>query len=119
MIVASFLVKDLIFNLQMGEEKFMQFLVDGDLAANNGGWQWSASSGMDPKPLRIFNPFTQTKKFDPICEYIRFWVPELSKIPDSEILNGEISQIGSISYPQPIVNHNIQQRLFKSLYAEI
>ena len=119
MIVASFLVKDLICNWQMGEKKFMQFLVDGDLAANNGGWQWSASSGMDPKPLRIFNPFIQTKKFDPICEYIRFWVPELSKIPDSEILNGEISQIGSISYPQPIVNHNIQQRLFKSLYAEI
>ena len=58
----------------MGEKKFMEMLVDGDLAANNGGWQWSASSGMDPKPLRIFNPYTQAKKFDPICEYIKYWI---------------------------------------------
>ena len=119
MIVASFLVKDLICNWQMGEKKFLELLVDGDLAANNGGWQWSASSGMDPKPLRIFNPYTQTKKFDPLCEYIKFWVPELSKIPNSQIINGDITSIESISYPKPLINHNIQQRFFKSLYAEI
>ena len=119
MIVAPFLVKDLICNWQMGEQKFMEILVDGDIAANNGGWQWSASSGMDPKPLRIFNPYTQAKKFDPICEYIKFWIPELSKVPNSEILNGEISNLEKNNYSRPIVNHNTQQRFFKSLYAEI
>ncbi len=119
MIVASFLVKDLICSWQKGEEKFMEILVDGDLAANNGGWQWSASSGMDPKPLRIFNPYTQAKKFDPICKYIKFWIPELSKVSNSDLLNGEISNLEKNNYSSPIVNHNIQQRLFKSLYAEI
>jgi len=103
----------------MGEKKFMETLVDGDLAANNGGWQWSASSGMDPKPLRIFNPYTQAKKFDPICEYIKYWIPELSKVSNSELLNGEISNLEKNNYSSPIVNHNIQQRLFKSIYAEI
>ena len=119
MIVASFLVKDLICNWQMGEKKFMEILVDGDLAANNGGWQWSASSGMDPKPIRIFNPYTQAKKFDPICEYVKFWIPELSIISNADLLNGELSNLEKNNYPSPIVNHNIQQRLFKSLYAEI
>ena len=119
MIVASFLVKDLICNWQMGEKKFMELLVDGDLAANNGGWQWSASSGMDPKPLRIFNPYTQTKKFDPLCEYIKYWIPELSKVNNKDIVNGEVSDIERKNYPRPIIKHNIQQRLFKTLYAEI
>jgi len=119
MIVASFLVKDLICNWQLGEEIFMKFLVDGDLAANNGGWQWSASSGMDPKPLRIFNPYTQTKKFDPLCSYIKYWIPELKNISNSDILSGEIPQLESNNYPTPIVKHNIQQRIFKTLYAEI
>ena len=119
MIVASFLVQDLICNWQMGEEKFMKVLVDGDLAANNGGWQWSASSGMDPKPLRIFNPYTQTKKFDPICKYIKFWIPELSKVSNADILNGEISNLEQNNYSGALVNHNTQQRLFKDLYAQI
>ena len=119
MIVASFLVKDLICNWQMGEKKFMEILVDGDVAANNGGWQWSASSGMDPKPLRIFNPHTQAKKFDPICKYIKFWIPELSKVSNSDLLSGEISNLELNNYSRPIISHNIQQRLFKSLYAEI
>ena len=71
MIVASFLVKDLICDWKLGEKYFMNLLVDGDLAANNGGWQWSASSGMDTKPLRIFNPYTQSIKFDSLCKYIK------------------------------------------------
>ena len=119
MIVASFLVKDLICNWQMGEEKFMELLVDGDLAANNGGWQWSASSGMDPKPLRIFNPHTQTIKFDPLCKYIKYWIPELLNVPNEEIIKGEITKLNCLNYPSPIVKHNIQQRLFKTIYAEI
>ncbi len=119
MIVASFLVKDLICDWKLGEKKFMELLVDGDIAANNGGWQWSASSGMDPKPLRIFNPYTQTKKFDPLCKYIKFWIPELSGINNSQIINGDISQPEKINYPSPIVSHNVQQRIFKALYADI
>ena len=119
MIVASFLVKDLICNWQMGEKKFMQVLIDGDLAANNGGWQWSSSSGMDPKPLRIFNPYTQTKKFDPLCRYIKYWVPELNEISNTDIISGEIPKLERRNYPAPIVKHNIQQRIFKTLYAEI
>ncbi len=119
MIVASFLVKDLICDWKMGEKKFMECLVDGDLAANNGGWQWSASSGMDPKPLRIFNPYTQTQKFDPLCEYIKYWVPELKNVSNTDIIRGEISRLESNNYPVPIIKHNIQQRIFKALYAEI
>jgi deoxyribodipyrimidine photo-lyase len=88
MIVASFLVKDLICDWRWGERAFMQRLVDGDLAANNGGWQWSASSGMDPKPLRIFNPGTQAKKFDPQAEYIRHWLPELARVSSADLISG-------------------------------
>ncbi|HEY9821955.1 MAG TPA: deoxyribodipyrimidine photo-lyase, partial [Candidatus Sericytochromatia bacterium] len=77
MIVASFLTKDLLIDPRLGEKYFMQNLYDWDLSANNGGWQWSASSGMDPKPVRIFNPASQAKKFDPEGEYIREWLPEL------------------------------------------
>ena len=119
MIVASFLVKDLICDWKLGEKKFMELLVDGDLAANNGGWQWSASSGMDPKPLRIFNPYTQTKKFDPLCKYIKFWIPELSRTNNADIVCGQISKIEAINYPSPIVSHNVQQRIFKTLYSNI
>jgi len=120
MIVASFLTKDLIINWQWGEKYFMQQLIDGDLSANNGGWQWSASSGMDPKPLRIFNPFTQAQKFDPKTEYIRKWVPELRLLDSPSLLSGKISPIErrSLGYPDPIVDHNQQQRRFKEIYQQ-
>jgi deoxyribodipyrimidine photo-lyase len=119
MIVASFLTKDLIINWQWGEKYFMQHLIDGDLAANNGGWQWSASSGMDPKPLRIFNPYTQAQKFDAEGEYIRAWVPELKSVDTDQILSGKILPLTRhrLGYPLPIVDHSVQQRLFKDLYA--
>ena len=68
----------------------MKSLVDGDLASNNGGWQWSASSGMDPKPMRIFNPFRQASKFDKDGIYIRKWIPELSHISTPNLLSAEI-----------------------------
>ena len=121
MIVASFLTKDLIIDWQWGEKYFMQTLVDGDLAANNGGWQWSASSGMDPKPLRIFNPYTQAQKFDREGEYIRKWVPELKSVATAEILSGKILPLTRhrLGYPLPIVEHSDQQRLFKELYASV
>ncbi len=118
MIVASFLTKDLLINPQLGEKYFMQKLIDGDLSANNGGWQWSASSGMDPKPLRIFNPASQSQKFDPEGEYIREWVPELRSVDTEYLVTGNIppSECEALDYPTPIVDHKQQQRLFKERY---
>lgn len=120
MIVASFLTKDLIINPQWGERYFMQHLIDGDLAANNGGWQWSASSGMDPKPLRIFNPASQAQKFDPEAEYIRRWLPELRSVDTPDLLAGTIAPLERrrCGYPPPIVDHQQQQQRFKQLYYE-
>ena len=119
MIVASFLVKDLICDWRWGERAFMELEVDGDLAANNGGWQWSASSGMDPKPLRIFNPATQASKFDADGDYIRRWLPELRHVNTKDLLSGEIGALERRGYPEPLVNHKKQQARFKALYATI
>ena len=120
MIVASFLTKDLIINWQWGENYFMQKLYDGDLAANNGGWQWSASSGMDPKPLRIFNPASQAQKYDPDGEYIRQWLPELSSVDTKDLVTGKISsdECSSCGYPEPIVDHKKRQQEFKQRYQQ-
>ena len=120
MIVASFLTKDLIVDWRWGEKYFMQKLFDGDLSANNGGWQWSASSGMDPKPLRIFNPASQAKKFDPDAEYIREWLPELRSVDTEYLVSGKIppEECDRTGYPQPIVDHKVQQRKFKQLYKQ-
>jgi deoxyribodipyrimidine photo-lyase len=119
MIVASFLTKDLILDWRLGEKYFMQHLVDGDLSANNGGWQWSASSGMDPKPLRIFNPASQAQKFDAHAEYIRQWLPELRSVDTADLVSGAISRSACdrAGYPQPIVDHSKQQRQFKERYT--
>ena len=119
MVVASYLVKDLICDWRWGESAFMARLVDGDLAANNGGWQWSASSGMDPKPLRIFNPATQASKFDPDATYIRTWLPELRHVATRDLLSGEIAPLERRGYPAPIVSHKQQQARFKALYAAL
>ncbi|TCD68221.1 hypothetical protein EIP91_011393 [Steccherinum ochraceum] len=81
MVTAMYLVKDLMIDWRLGEKYFMETLIDGDLASNNGGWQWSASTGVDPAPyFRIFNPYTQSQKADPTGEYIRHYVPELSQV---------------------------------------
>ena len=86
MIVASFLTKDLLVSWQWGENYFMKALLDGDLAPNNGGWQWAASTGCDPQPyFRIFNPTLQGKKFDPEGVYVRHWLPELKHVSDQKI----------------------------------
>ena len=117
MVVASFLVKDLICDWRWGETAFMQRLVDGDLAANNGGWQWSASSGMDPKPLRIFNPATQAGRFDGEASYIRTWLPELAHVATADLISGDIAPLERGDYPAPLVDHRLQQARFKVLYA--
>lgn len=120
MIVASFLTKDLLVDGRLGEKYFMQRLIDGDLSANNGGWQWSTSSGMDPKPLRIFNPASQAKKFDPEGDYIRAWLPELRSVDTAALIAGNISaaERDRYNYPPAIVDHNVQQRLFKTYYQK-
>jgi deoxyribodipyrimidine photo-lyase len=120
MIVANFLTKDLLINPQWGEKYFMQKLYDADLSANNGGWQWSASSGMDPKPLRIFNPASQAKKFDPEGEYIREWLPQLRSVDTECLISGDIPLLErcALDYPAPIVDHQQQQRQFKELYQQ-
>ncbi|KEF41323.1 MAG: deoxyribodipyrimidine photolyase [Cyanobium sp. CACIAM 14] len=119
MIVASYLVKDLIIDWRHGERAFMARLVDGDLAANNGGWQWSASSGMDPKPLRIFNPAAQAARFDPEATYIRRWLPELAHVATADLIGGEITPLERRGYPEPIVSHRQQQARFKALHASL
>lgn len=119
MIVASFLTKDLFVDYRLGEKYFMQRLYDGDLSSNNGGWQWSTSSGMDPKPLRIFNPASQTKKFDQDADYIREFLPELRHVETADLISGTISkeERDRAGYPKPIIDHNVQQRKFKERFA--
>lgn len=86
MIVASFLTKNLLVNWRLGERFFMSHLIDGDLAANNGGWQWCAGTGCDAQPyFRVFNPVCQSKKFDPTATFIRKYLPELKNVPDKHI----------------------------------
>ncbi|WP_455917016.1 deoxyribodipyrimidine photo-lyase [Pantoea agglomerans] len=109
MIVASFLVKDLLIDWREGERYFMSQLIDGDLAANNGGWQWAASSGNDAAPyFRIFNPTTQGERFDKDGEFIRKWLPELKDVPVKHIHQPHIwaDNMGvALDYPQPVVDH--------------
>ncbi|MGB7486376.1 MAG: FAD-binding domain-containing protein [Phormidesmis sp.] len=118
MIVASFLTKDLIIDWRWGEKYFMQHLFDGDLSSNNGGWQWSASSGMDPKPLRIFNPASQSKKYDPDADYIREWIPEIRHLDTAMLISGDIPEqaLEGTDYPAKIVDHKEQQAIFKERY---
>lgn len=86
MVVASFLTKHLLIDWRWGEKYFMQHLIDGDLAANNGGWQWAASTGCDAQPyFRIFNPIRQSERFDPNGNFIRKYLPELENIPNKEV----------------------------------
>ncbi len=97
MIAAMFLTKDLFLDWRWGERHFLRHLVDGDFASNNGGWQWSASTGTDAAPyFRIFNPFRQSRRYDPDGEYIRRFVPELADVPAGLLHDaGGIASLGS------------------------
>jgi deoxyribodipyrimidine photo-lyase len=128
MIAASFLVKDLHVDWRWGERYFAQHLIDFDLSANNGGWQWSASTGCDAQPwFRIFNPITQSEKFDPQGKFIRRYVPELARCADQYLHApwlmpaGEQQRCGvkiGVDYPAPMVDHSVAReqtlQLFKA-----
>ncbi|KAI0251262.1 DNA photolyase, FAD-binding/Cryptochrome [Lactifluus subvellereus] len=106
MIAAMYLTKDLMIDWRLGEKHFMQQFIDGDLASNNGGWQWSASTGTDPQPyFRIFNPYSQSEKADPSGDYIRTFVPELSKVFGPEIHNPSAKLAEKLGYPRPLIDH--------------
>ncbi|MCC7389345.1 MAG: deoxyribodipyrimidine photo-lyase [Phycisphaerales bacterium] len=105
MIVAMFLTKNLLLDWRLGERHFMQSLVDGDLASNNGGWQWAASTGTDAAPyFRVFNPVSQSVKFDPGGAYIRRWVPELSGVEDGAVHDPPPLARSRFGYPEAIVD---------------
>ncbi|NAR54144.1 deoxyribodipyrimidine photo-lyase [Acinetobacter haemolyticus] len=106
MICAMFLSKNLLIDWRKGEQWFMQHLIDGDLAANNGGWQWCASTGTDAAPyFRIFNPISQSQKFDPNGDYLRQWIPELAHLDAKSIHEPHAYKINSnLNYPIPIVD---------------
>ncbi|QKX17445.1 deoxyribodipyrimidine photo-lyase [Microbulbifer sp. YPW1] len=103
MVVASFLTKNLLTDWRKGEGYFMQQLVDADFAANNGGWQWAASTGTDSAPyFRVFNPYSQSRRFDPDGTFIRRFVPELASLSDKDIHCPKQDLFGQDGYPQPI-----------------
>lgn len=107
MVVAMFLTKNLLIDWREGERFFMRHLIDGDLAANNGGWQWSSSTGTDSAPyFRIFNPLSQSEKFDSQGLFIQHWLPELAGLDKKQLHNPAAlgGLFGVAGYPQPIVN---------------
>lgn len=126
MLTASFLVKDLLIDWRWGERYFARHLIDFDLAANNGGWQWAASTGCDAQPyFRIFNPVTQSQKFDPGGAFIRRYLPELAGCDDRHIhtpwrmTREEQKKAGVLigrDYPAPVVDHAVQRQRALELY---
>ncbi len=126
MIVAMFLTKNCQIDWRWGERYFMSQLIDGDFAANNGGWQWSASTGTDAAPyFRIFNPISQSERFDPNGEFIRKWIPELASLPAKEIhkpligLKYQEQGNGESTYPAPIVDLAESRKSTISLFKNL
>ncbi len=121
MIVAMFLTKDCLLHWKHGEQYFMNRLLDGDTAANNGGWQWSASTGADGAPyFRIFNPVTQGRRYDPEAEFIRQYCPELAELPDEAVhapFEAEPDELAAAGielgedYPEPMVDHSVRRAI--------
>jgi deoxyribodipyrimidine photo-lyase len=129
MVTASFLIKDLGIDWRWGERYFAEKLNDFDLSANNGGWQWAASSGCDAQPyFRIFNPVRQSEKFDPDGKFIRRYLPQLDKLSGKQIqapwilerdaLQAAGLRLGS-DYPLPIVDHASAREKTLARYAVV
>ena len=105
MVVAMFFTKNMLHDWRLGEKFFMQNLIDGDFSSNNGGWQWSSSTGTDSAPyFRIFNPITQSQNFDPNGEFIKHFIPELKDVPINKIHQPQIDLFSSYDYPEPILD---------------
>jgi len=105
MVVAMFFTKNMLHDWRLGERFFMQNLIDGDFSSNNGGWQWSSSTGTDSAPyFRIFNPITQSQNFDPKGEFIKHFIPELKNVPINKIHQPQIDLFSSYDYPEPILD---------------
>jgi deoxyribodipyrimidine photo-lyase len=119
MIVASFLVKDLHIEWQHGARHFMRHLVDGDLASNQHGWQWTAGTGTDASPYyRVFNPITQGRKFDPAGDYVRRWVPELRDVAGADVHEPWRLDPPPPDYPDPIVDHATERKVALERYQQ-
>ncbi len=126
MIVASFLTKDLLIDWRRGEKYFLQNLIDGDIASNNGGWQWAAGTGTDAQPFfRIFNPVLQGARFDADGAYVKRWLPELARVPSKYIhtpwrMPADVARRAQVEigkdYPKPIVDHALQRERALELY---
>ena len=119
LIVSSFLVKTLLISWQHGEKYFATKLTDYDPASNNGNWQWQAGSGADSQPyFRIFNPWLQTKEWDPDCEYIKKWIPELKDVSNKVILNWETEWENNknVKYLKPMVDYSEQKDKILQMY---
>jgi len=117
-----FLTKDLLIDWREGERYFMRQLVDGDMAANNGGWQWSAGTGTDAAPyFRIFNPVAQGEKFDPDGEFVRRWVPELAHLSADNIHAPWRAPLGGYArgYPPRIVVHEEQRKKCLAMFQKV
>lgn len=129
MVTASFLTKDLGLDWRWGEKYFATQLLDYDLSANNGGWQWAASSGCDAQPyFRIFNPTTQSEKFDPECVFIKHYVPELAQLPVKfchaptfapEQVLAQAGVVLGVTYPKQIVQHDIARKETLTRYSVV
>lgn len=122
LIVASFLVKTLLISWEYGEQYFAKMLTDYDPASNNGNWQWIAGSGADSQPyFRIFSPKEQTKNFDPECEYIKQWIPELKDVPVKDILGWDTEYINykEVHYVKPICDFSKQKELALKMYSSV
>ncbi len=120
MIVAMFLTKDLLIDWRLGESHFMQELTDGEIASNNGGWQWSAGVGADAAPyFRMLNPWTQTIRFDSQGEYIKAWIPALQDVPADRLTKPPPpGQKLAQNYPAPIVDHPAARKKALELFSQ-
>jgi deoxyribodipyrimidine photo-lyase len=121
MIVASFLVKDLHLPWQWGAKFFMEHLIDGDVASNAHGWQWTAGTGTDASPFfRVFNPMGQSEKFDPDGQYLRRWIPEIAHLDNASIhAPWTLGLLAPEDYPAPMVDHAVEREEALSRYKAV
>ena len=124
MVTGMFLTKDMMMDWRIGEQYFAQSLVDYDVISNNSGWLWVSSMGADAAPyFRIFNPWTQSKRFDPDCVYIRQWIPELNTVSDRDIhewfKHYDDVKYKDVQYDKPMLDHNTSVKKIKEIFADI